>query len=277
MRLVPAGDGSPQDELGVVLREELSRVTGVTALSFLRRLRATETDPAPAPRPRRRHPHRPRRADRRRRARRPGAVDVGLRPAPGAPTRHHHRPRPGRRLGVTVGQIAAAPGPRSPASTPGIGSTVGWTRDVSIRFAPAFRERADDISTMPSSSPRRPASPAVRSSRWPGAEGRAGPHRPPRRRQRRRHGANAQVAGRGLRDVRAIRAALPQGTASQGGEVEDQREVPATSASRFAVLLVPDPGGPVRQLRQPDRDPARSPLRSASSSRSSSRATRSTS
>ena len=252
VRLVPRGERRlSQDRLGVVLREELSRVAGVTAYVFSGgfggnqkqiqlQLRGPDAATLTA--------LAERIADVVRDV--PGAVDVGL-------STRGRRPDLGiiidrglaGDLGVTVGQIAAALRPAFAGIDAGDWvDPSGETRDVRIRFAPAFRERADDVRTMPLVLPAPPGLPRVVTLEQV-AEVREGlgPARID-------HldgdnvvviGANAQ--GRSLgevsRDVdRAIRAVpLPQGyRITQGGEVEDQREVFGNIglALAFAVLLM---------------------------------------
>jgi len=252
VRLVPRGERRlSQDRLGVVLREELSRVAGVTAYVFSGgfggnqkqiqlQLRGPDAATLTA--------LAERIADVVRDV--PGAVDVGL-------STRGRRPDLGiiidrglaGDLGVTVGQIAAALRPAFAGIDAGDWvDPSGETRDVRIRFAPAFRESADDVRTMPLVLPAPPGLPRVVTLEQV-AEVREGlgPARID-------HldgdnvvviGANAQ--GRSLgevsRDVdRAIRAVpLPQGyRITQGGEVEDQREVFGNIglALAFAVLLM---------------------------------------
>src|SRR5690606_8866309 len=141
-----------QDEIGRQLREELARVGGVTVSVFsggfggaqkqiqlelrgpdAERLTGLAEEIAAVVREV------------------PGAVDVGL-------STRGRRPDLGIRidrglagdLGVTVGQIAEALLPAFEGVDAGNWvDPSGETRDVRIRFAPQFRERASDVRTMP--------------------------------------------------------------------------------------------------------------------------------
>jgi len=252
VRLVPRRERRlSQDQLGVVLREELARVAGVTAFVFSGgfggnqkqiqlQLRGPDAATLTA--------LAERIADVVRDV--PGAVDVGL-------STRGRRPDLGiiidrglaGDLGVTVGQIAAALRPAFAGID--VGDWVdpsGETRDVRIRFAPAFRERADDIRTMPLVLPAPPGLPRVITLEQV-AEVREGlgPARIDHLDGDNVVVIGANVQGRSLGEVsrevdRAIRAVpLPQGyRITQGGEVEDQREVFGNIALAlgFAVLLM---------------------------------------
>jgi HAE1 family hydrophobic/amphiphilic exporter-1 len=252
VRLVPRSRRElSQDELGARLRSELARVGGVTAFVYSGgfggnqkqiqlQLRGPDAETLTT--------LAERIADVVRQV--PGAVDVGL-------STRGRRPDLGvvidrglaGDLGVTVGQIAAALRPAFAGIDAGDWvDPSGETRDVRIRFAPAFRDRVDDVRTLP----------LVLTDPLGGlriipleqvAEVREGlgPARIDHLDGDNVVVIGANVQGRSLgevsRDVdRAVRGVpLPQGyRITQGGEVEDQREVFGNIflALAFAILVM---------------------------------------
>lgn len=153
VRLVPKGKRRlSQDELGMLLRDELARVGGVSAYVFSGgfggvekqiQLEVRGPDAETLTALAERIAEVVRQVD--------GAVDVGL-------STRGRRPDLGIRidrglagdLGLTVGQIAAALRPAFAGIDAGDWvDPSGETRDVRIRFAPAFRERSSDVRTLP--------------------------------------------------------------------------------------------------------------------------------
>ncbi|HEX7050651.1 MAG TPA: efflux RND transporter permease subunit [Longimicrobiales bacterium] len=253
VRLVPRSEREiSQDRLGAVLREELARVGGVTTFVFAGGFAGVEKQiqlelRGPDLTTLTRLANRI--ADRIRRI--PGVVDVGLSTRGQKPELEIELERGvAGALGITAAQVAQALRPAFAGVD--VGNWVdpsGETRDVEVRLAPEARERAADVRQLPIPIPAGPlGAPTVIPLEQVAAIRQGfGPSQIEHldRQKVIVIGANVQdrplgaISGEVDRALAGLRIP-PAYTLSQGGEVEDQRDVFSNifAALAFAVLLM---------------------------------------